>query len=171
MTVTAGVLDVGVYLTALSVGDASGQNDIWAIKAGTATRIASIVGPDFNVAEVDDISADGRTALVKIGVIHGGLPGPMCSDLYAVKTDGSGAIRLTFNGPEGHADDGAFSPHGRYVAFRSSVFTAGSPRSVWLTSRVTPAHRPTSATPRSTISTSRGHRLTIGWPQPAGRRT
>ena len=78
MTIQAGILDVGVYLTAPPAPPVLAHNDLWAISAGTAKRIASIVGPDFNVAEVDDLSSDGRTALIRIGVVHGANPGPWC---------------------------------------------------------------------------------------------
>jgi hypothetical protein len=119
--VPSGLIAQGVYLTQL---DGESQFDAWAVSTGESTRIASFVAPGVNVMKVDDVSADGRQALIQVGVIHGALPGPSCDDLYLVQTDGTGATRLTDNGAEEHALDGRFSPDGRYVAFRASVDAA-----------------------------------------------
>ena len=125
VSVPAGVLQLGVYLTSQ---DGASQADVWAASVGDATRIASIVGPGINVTNVEDVSADGSLALIQLGVVHGGLPGPMCDDLYVVRTDGSGATRLTRNGANQHASEGSFSPDGRYVAYRDEDRFAGPPR-------------------------------------------
>ena len=127
MTVPAGVLDIGVYLTAPVESGPGPQTDVWAIRAGEATRIAAIVGPDYNYAQVDDISADGREAIVSVGVQHIALPGPSCGDLYMLRTDGSGVMRLTNDGPDQFASNGVFSYDGRYVAFVHGETFAASP--------------------------------------------
>jgi len=126
VTVADSALKVGVYMTAPSEPSPV-QTDVWTVTAGTATRIAAIVGPDYNQAFVDDVSRDGRIATIGIGVVHGSSPGPSCSDLYAIRTDGSGATRLTFNGPDAYAQDSVFSQDGRYVAFRAGIDVAASP--------------------------------------------
>jgi Tol biopolymer transport system component len=63
------------------------------------------------------MSADGTNVLLRAGTLSINSPDPECVDLYAVRTDGSGATRLTpFRG--GRSVSGAaFSPDGRHVAY------------------------------------------------------
>src|SRR5262245_2023898 len=108
------ILRIGAYVTQR---DGEQVVNVWSIRGGEATRIAAVVGPDFNDVSITDISPDGTQALIELGEIHGGSPRPWCHDLYLVQTDGSGARRLTFNVAEGQAYDGRFSLDGRLVAY------------------------------------------------------
>ena len=89
---------------------------LWAINPGqsSATLIASIsTAPD--TVEVLDISPDGSNALIRLASF-GGSSG-VCSGLYLVRADGSGATRLTTSG---RSPTGAFSPDGRRIAYSLS---------------------------------------------------
>ncbi len=124
LTVPAGMLTRGVYLTHV---DASLQTDVWAASTGSATRIASIVGRNLNVTALDDVSRDGTVALLAIGEMHMNVPRPECSDLYLIRTDGSGATQLTHNDAGHQAFGAAMSADGRYVAYQGSVGLPGQP--------------------------------------------
>jgi Tol biopolymer transport system component len=91
---------------------------LWAVNPGqdSATVIASIT-PETIPLEVLDISPDGSNALIRVG--HISPPGftPECADLYMVRTDGSGATRLTRFGTGRFVTGGAFSPDSRRVAY------------------------------------------------------
>ncbi len=123
-TIPAGLLDIGAYLTRTPDGSSNTPTDVWIARSGVSKRIASIVGPDFNIASIDDVSADGQLVLLQIGVIHMTQPGPECSDLYAVRTDGSSVTRVTHYGPNQNAFGGSFSADGRNVAFTYSELNA-----------------------------------------------
>ena len=90
---------------------------VWAVNPGqdTATPIASIL-PDPTI-DVLDISPDGSNALIRLGYI-GGNASSECAGLYLVRTDGSGATRLT---TLGDVPTGAFSPDGRRIAYSQSA--------------------------------------------------
>ncbi|HET9614997.1 MAG TPA: hypothetical protein VFP22_09305, partial [Candidatus Limnocylindrales bacterium] len=126
MSVPAGILDRGAYVTKPDDGS-PGPADVWFVTAGNARRVASVVGPDFNRAIVDDISVDGRFILLDVGALHGGLPLANCDDLYVIRTDGTGVTRLTTNGSELYDTAGRFSPDGRWVASAHAGITATSP--------------------------------------------
>ena len=114
----AGMIEHAVYLTRR--GGAT-QTDVWSVASGGATRIASLVAPvGDSIVTLDDVSADGRQALIGVGVSRAPWPGTDCSDLYLVRTDGTSATRLTHDGPNEYAFEGRFSPDGRYVAFGAS---------------------------------------------------
>jgi hypothetical protein len=121
MTVPAGVLDRGAYLT---LPNDSGSSDLWSIRAGVANRIASV---DIGRVLVRDISSDGRQVLLQVGEMHGGIAGPECDDLYVIRTDRPSVTRVTHNGTGEHAFAGSFSVDGRYVAFRYESTNAVAP--------------------------------------------
>jgi hypothetical protein len=108
MTVLGAGLDLGVYLTTA---------DIWSVRTGTATRIASIGGPDGDIARIDDLSPDGRSAVVQLG-----RPSPTglltCDNLYLLATDGSSATRISAFGAHEQASGARFSADGRFLAYR-----------------------------------------------------
>ena len=91
---------------------------LWAANPGrrSATLIASI-SPEPSILDVLDISRDGSSALIRIGNISPGGGSAECADLYAVRTDGSEAVRLTRFGTGRFVTGGAFSPDGRRIAF------------------------------------------------------
>ena len=66
---------------------------VWAVNPGqdSATLIASI-SPEPTI-DVLDISPDGSNALIRLGSL--GNSSSECNDLYLIRTDGSGATRLT----------------------------------------------------------------------------
>jgi hypothetical protein len=109
MTVLGDRLDVGVYLTAA---------DIWSVRTGSATRIASVDASDASLAHVDDVSLDGRLAVVELGQTINTSPLAACNNLYLVATDGSSATRITDFGTNEHASDARFSSDGRFLAYR-----------------------------------------------------
>ena len=126
MTVPQGVLDKGVYISRRGQDASSGPADVWSIGAGPATRIASMTGSEADFAQIDAISDDGRVALLEVGNLAGG-PISACLDLYAVRTDGTGATRLTNNGAQESASGARFSSDGRYVAFRYDDLSGHTP--------------------------------------------
>ena len=91
---------------------------VWSVGPGEGLPrpIAEIADPPI-VFDVVGLSADGSSALLRAGTLSVNGPDPECVDLYAVRTDGSGATRLTpFRG--GRSVSGAaFSPDGRRVAY------------------------------------------------------
>ena len=91
---------------------------VWSVGPGEGPvrPIAAIVDPPI-VFDVVDLSPDGSDALLRAGTLSVNGPDPECVDLYAVRTDGSGATRLTpFRG--GRSVSGAaFSPDGTRVAY------------------------------------------------------
>jgi roadblock/LC7 domain-containing protein len=91
---------------------------LWAVNPGqsSATLIASI-SPELYPIDVLDISPDGSNALIRLGYI-GGNASSECAGLYLVRTDGSGATRLT---TLGDVPTGAFSPDGRRIAYSQSA--------------------------------------------------
>jgi roadblock/LC7 domain-containing protein len=101
----------GVYV-------AGRQPRLWAVNPGesSATLIASI-SPRLYPSDVLDISPDGSNALIRLGYI-GGNASSECAGLYLVRTDGSGATRLT---TLGDVPTGAFSPDGRRIAYSQSA--------------------------------------------------
>ena len=115
MTVPDDVLDQGVYLTGPGDRALTTNIDVWSIRAGSATRIASI-HPDGGV-RIDDVSPDGRLAVLELGKVLGFDTGPACSNLFVVRTDGSGSTRVTDNGSAQQATDASFSADGRFIAF------------------------------------------------------
>ena len=91
---------------------------LWAIGPGDGpARAIGVVTPRPIVFDVVDLSPDGSEALLRAGSLTINGPGPECVDLYTIRTDGSGATRLTpFRG--GRAVSGvAFSPDGKLVAY------------------------------------------------------
>jgi hypothetical protein len=100
---------VGAYITR-PAEDGTIPSDIWAVRAGVATRVASMVGGRVNSMTVDAISPDGSTILVSIGEVYYTMPLPECSDLYLIR-------RLTRNAANVSDFGGSFSFDGRYVAF------------------------------------------------------
>jgi hypothetical protein len=109
-----GNLDGSVYITQQ---DGVQIANVWAVRVGRATRIASIAGSDFNDLAITDVSPDGSEAILMLGERHGGLPRPACHDLWLLATDGSGATRLTHNAAQQDATQGRFSADGGFVAF------------------------------------------------------
>ena len=91
---------------------------VWSVGPGEgpARPIAALVDPPI-VFDVVDLSTDGTSLLMRAGTISINSPEPECIDLYVVRTDGSGATRLTpFRG--GRVVSGAaFAPDGRHVAY------------------------------------------------------
>ena len=91
---------------------------VWSVGPGEgpARPIAAIVDPPI-VFDVVDLSPDGTSVLMRAGTLSVNSPEPECVDLYAVRTDGSGATRLTpFRG--GRSVSGAaFSPDATRVAY------------------------------------------------------
>jgi Tol biopolymer transport system component len=69
------------------------------------------------VLDVLDLSPDGSTALVRVGNVVLNSPEPECADIFAVRTDGSGATRLTTPHAGRRVAGAAFSPDGRQVAY------------------------------------------------------
>jgi Tol biopolymer transport system component len=90
---------------------------LWAVNPGqdSATLIGSI-SPERYPIDVLDISPDGSNALIGLGYI-GGNAGSDCAGLYLIRTDGSGATRLT---TFGDIPTGAFSSDGRRIAYSRS---------------------------------------------------
>jgi len=109
MTVLGDGLDLGVYIAA---------DDIWSVRTGAATRIASLAGTDSSLAQIDDLSPDGRFAVVEIGQAVPNSPFIACDNLFLVATDGTGATRITAFGTHEHASDARFSVDGRFLAYR-----------------------------------------------------
>jgi hypothetical protein len=103
----------GVYLAGRSP-------TLWAVGPGNgkATLIAS-VSPRPNILDVLDMSLDGANALIRAGNISPAGGSPECADLYIVRTDGSGATRLTTFGAGRFVTGAAFSPDDRRVAYHS----------------------------------------------------
>jgi hypothetical protein len=125
MTVPEGILDQGIYVTEPS-DNVYRPADVWSIRAGSATRIASVVGADFDVVQIDDISADGRLALLQVGALIAD-PVSTCDDLYLLSTDGTSVTRLSEHGRNEHTTGGRFSRDGRYVAFRFDDLSGHTP--------------------------------------------
>ena len=109
MTVLGDSLDLGVFVASA---------DIWSVRTGAASRIASFAGTDLSLAQVDDVSPDGRFAVVELGQAIPNSPFIACDNLYLVATDGTGATRFTTFGTHQHASDARFSRDGRFVAYR-----------------------------------------------------
>jgi hypothetical protein len=103
----------GVYFA----GRPPQRAQLWAVGPGqdSATLIA-LVSPEPIILNVVDISPDGSNTLIRAGTISPG-GGTECADLYVVRTDGSGATRLTTFGAGRFVTGGAFSPDGGRVAF------------------------------------------------------
>src|SRR5689334_10246917 len=72
-TVPAGVLAAGAYVTQPEDGSRS-PVDVWFLRAGSATRIASFAGNQYTDGRIDDISADGTVVLVQVGEEHITMP-------------------------------------------------------------------------------------------------
>jgi hypothetical protein len=109
MTVLGDDLDLGAYVAA---------DDIWSVRTGAATRIASLAGTDSSLAQIDDVSPDGRFAVVELGQAVPNSPFIACDNLFLVATDGTGATRITTFGTHEHASDARFSTDGRFLAYR-----------------------------------------------------
>jgi WD40 domain-containing protein/WD40 repeat protein len=90
---------------------------LWAIDPArdSVTLIASVT-PAL-ILDVLDVSPDGSNALIRVGNISPAGSTPECADLYLVRTDGSGATRLTSFGTGRFVTGAAFSPDGRRVAY------------------------------------------------------
>src|SRR6185436_3842345 len=73
--------------------------------------------PVPNIYEVLDISPDGSNVLIRVGNLSPGGFTPECADVYEVRTDGSGATRLTRFVTGRFVTGAAFSPDGRRVAY------------------------------------------------------
>ena len=71
-----------------------------------------------SLAHIDDVSPDGRFAVVELGQEINSSPLAACNNLYLIATDGTGATRITAFGTHAHAIDARFSADGRFVAFR-----------------------------------------------------
>ena len=99
------------------------RSGLWAIGPGSGpSHPIAAVKPEPNVFDVVDLSPDGSEALIRAGNLTINGPDPECVDLDVVRTDGSGATRLTpFRG--GRAVAGAaYSPDGSYVAYAGGGF-------------------------------------------------
>ncbi|MFL5726152.1 MAG: hypothetical protein ACJ77F_07415 [Chloroflexota bacterium] len=112
-------LDLGVYLTAA---------DVWTVRTGSATRIASLGATDAGLARIDDLSQDGRFAVAELGQTINASPLVACNNLYVIGTDGTSATtRITRFGAHEHASDARFSPDGRFLAFRFDDLSGHTP--------------------------------------------
>ena len=91
---------------------------LWAVNPGqsSATLIASI-SPAPDTIDVLHISPDGSNALIRLDSFGAADSGAECDGLYTIRTDGSGATRLTTSG---RSPTGAFSPDGQRVAYSLS---------------------------------------------------
>src|SRR5262249_50501385 len=98
MTVPTGVLNRGAYVTQPVNGIGYSPADIWFIRDGDATRIASIVGTDFDAVRIDDISADGSLVLVDVRKESGYAESLPCNDQFLVRTDGTQVTKITATG-------------------------------------------------------------------------
>jgi WD40-like Beta Propeller Repeat len=92
---------------------------VWAANPSqdSSTLIASFSPEGPGILDVVDISPDGSSALIRVGNISPFGSTPECADLYLVRTDGSGATRLTRFGTGRFVTGAAFSPDGRRVAY------------------------------------------------------
>ena len=64
-----------------------------------------------------DRSQDGADVLLSVGKISPSGLHPECVDLYLIRTDGTGATRLTQHGPGQYVTAAAFSPDGTQVVY------------------------------------------------------
>jgi WD40-like Beta Propeller Repeat len=108
----------GVYIG--SVGFL--RSGLWAVGPGDgpARPIAAITRQPM-VLDILDLSTDGSVALLWFGNVSVNSPDPECADLYAVRTDGSRATRLTALGGGRPVAGAAFSPDGRQIAYSSAT--------------------------------------------------
>ncbi len=89
---------------------------IWVVNPGAnSASVIAELDPVPNILEILDISPDGSDALIRVGNISPSGFTPECADLYVIRTDGSGATRLTRFGTGRFVTGGAFSPDGRRV--------------------------------------------------------
>ena len=117
--------EVGETMTALGQGRGvyvgrvgALESGVWAVgPADGPARPIAVITPRPFVFDVVGLSPDGSEALIRAGTLTINGPDPECVDLYLVRTDGSGATRLTpFRG--GRSVSGAaFSPDGTRVAY------------------------------------------------------
>jgi hypothetical protein len=104
----------GVYIGA--VGPL--QSGLWAVGPGDGPpRPIAAITPRPLILDVLDLSPDGSIALLRVGNVILNSPEPECADLYALRTDGSGATRLTTPHAGRRVAGAAFSPDGRQVAY------------------------------------------------------
>jgi hypothetical protein len=130
MRATAGGDHVGPSLAALGSGRGVYMGSVgtspfglWAVGPGDAPAhpIATITNdpkvPKDLFYDVLGLSTDGANALLWVGSSDPASPKFECADLYAVRTDGSGATRLTARGIGQPVMGAAASPDGRLVAY------------------------------------------------------
>ena len=129
----------GVFVTA-GRGTADGRavsGEVWAIHDGrqTTDRIATVTGDEIDSVAVEDVSADGTTALISVArpTVKFPLVGDddvTCTEAYVVHVDGSGASRIVVS----RWGFGllSLSPDGRTVVYgRTTYDQVGQDGQVW----------------------------------------
>ncbi|HEX5823842.1 MAG TPA: hypothetical protein VFY18_05205 [Candidatus Limnocylindrales bacterium] len=105
----------GVYLATIEPARPHSPG-LWAVGPGTdPARPIAAVELSAGVVEVVGLSPDGSSVLIMAG--HSGPGDPNCADIFVVRTDGSGATRLTTFPLERVVVGAAFSPDGKRVAY------------------------------------------------------
>jgi Tol biopolymer transport system component len=89
---------------------------------GPARPIAQVTEASGDIV-VLELSPDGSTVLIRAGYSDH-KPAPRCADLFVVRTDGSGATRLTTVEAGWVVTAAAFSPDGTHVAYSWSDLSA-----------------------------------------------
>jgi Tol biopolymer transport system component len=89
---------------------------LWAVGPGSdPARPIAAIELSSGAVEVLDLSPDGSNALIRAG--YNGPGDPNCADIVVVRTDGSGATRLTTFELGSVVDAAAFSPDSRHLAY------------------------------------------------------
>jgi hypothetical protein len=115
MNVPAGTLDRGAYVTQPLNSIGFSPADVWFVRDGDATRIASIAGTDFSAVRIDDVSADGSLVLVDVRQEASNAESLPCNDQFLIRTDGTGITKVSATGITALAPDGRLSPDGQWA--------------------------------------------------------